>query len=99
MCFTREWHSVCAKEFSEREREVVCFQLGYSNGPGMWLLYVANCHLILVTTKFGHESYPIHPFYIHCSGSEQELGMCSTNTQQSVMECREVAGVICQGLP
>ena len=86
---------------------VVCSTLGYSSELGQIWLVVALLQenhnnisfytAVSIKANFGHDSSPILPKNIQCNGDELTLNDCSF-TEYDHKECKEVAGVICEGL-
>ena len=60
-------------------------------------LLISCLNSVSVKTSFSLGTDPIFPRNIQCSGDEKVLSNC-TATENDHMECKEVAGVICEGL-
>jgi hypothetical protein len=53
---------------------------------------------VSITASFGHDSSPILPKHIKCFGDELTLSNCSFTDNYNPNKCRQIAGVICEGL-
>ena len=102
VCRGGQWHSLCADSWSSSRAEagVVCSGLGFSGDTGYIVhnceRFTVCCDFLTVIAEFGRDSNPILPLDFQCNGSETTLLACNV-THRSSMECREVAGVICEG--
>ncbi|KAM4705056.1 uncharacterized protein WCC33_009902 [Rhinophrynus dorsalis] len=73
---------ICAKQWTNKEAQVVCHQMGYS-GPAV------------ATRIIGDDNAPVAISFIICDGNEAALENCSLKNS-GMCGTKERAGVICQ---
>ena len=98
------WSSVCDDYWGALDAQVVCRQLGYSEG-GSYLFKEMNYFIIgfllseslaFSTAYFGQGAGPILLDNVHCNGSESSLLDCNHLNQSNCAHSSD-AGVRCQG--
>ena len=97
------WHSVCDDTWSEREAAVVCHTLGYSNESNSIILICLSAVMIYIMmmffsasflASFGRDASPM----LQCNGDEMTISDCMLVTNGNLLDCKQTAGVICEGL-